>query len=224
MAPLAGYATTLKISSASTPFLYEPCSEVAPPGSGVYQVDDPDLRLLDPREFLFVSDTSGDIDPSSFGVDYFTGIVSINTTPSEPVTLSGSALTLVTLVEAKEVAISGATAMAPKEVFGPSYKQRVPTVRDMAVDLSLLTSPLYDHDPGMLEAVLEQLKDDQTPVLFERSLPGNAEVLRAWMLVSETGVKSTPEGLLETSVKLVLAPIAVAQPGPLYLVSYRFAP
>ena len=197
---VAGYNTTVQVTSGSTAMVTDACTQVI--AGSKYQITNAAHRRVDPNTAIHVFDNG--VDKTAFAtVDIFGNIVFAGYSATGPVTITGAWLPVVVVVAVKDVSVMMSGELVDATIFSSvAWKRRIQTLSQMAFELSSFANPLVDQDPGGVHEYFNTLKANGTPVILETQIPGDSNYFRAWCLVNDLGDKTAVATLQEMSVKV----------------------
>lgn len=217
----ANHTSVVRGPGTSTAFTLEPTTKLT--ANTVYQINTDAKRVLDPAVPPLVevdADGAGagayaTAPASSYVVDYLFGIITFlaDQGAAATVRVSGSYLPMIDLVGVTDWSFTASRTVLEDTTINNAagVRSKKLGLRDLSGNLTLLELLSYDHDPGAGTLVLVTMRDNGTPLLFERLAGGKR--FRAWVLL-ETGEEGGGiDELLKNTVNFTGAARAVGIAG-----------
>jgi hypothetical protein len=200
--PIAGRATAVKVSGASTAMTGEATTGNYRGNPKAFQVTNAAKQILDPDAAVVVKDGGTPIAASGYTVNYLFGVVTLVSTPGGAVTIDASYIPTLTLAEARKVDWSRTCKLLEKTVFGNAEVRRTPGLVDCEGSLEGLAPVTDDLDAGVGgEQSLDSFFTAGTPKLIEVSFTGTTRKFRAWALLEQLDEASSFDELVTHPVK-----------------------
>lgn len=199
--PIAGYSTALRASGASNVVTGEATTSL---GGGVYQVTSSTRRIWDPAVTPTVKDGGTPVASTFWTFDYLFGKVTFSGySPGGAVTIDGSYLSMVTVLEGHAFEFSVSRDLADSSEFGSAWKKKTATMGDVSCSFESHSSPLVDLDAGVGGVQsLDGWLQNGTPKVFEVNLNSGAQFLRAWVQFESEKVSAAVADLVGTTIAM----------------------
>lgn len=197
---IAAYSTALKVSGAANAVTGEATTSL---GGGRYQVTSTSRRIWDPAVAVVVKDGGSPVPAANYSFNYLFGIVTFSVLPSGAVTIDGSYLSMLSVLEGRSFEFAASRDLADSSVFGTQAKLKTPTLGDVECSMEILSSPLEDLDTGTggTQSLNSYLEGESLKV-FEVNLGSGTLYLRAFVLLSKEAVKAAPGDVVGTTITM----------------------
>lgn len=217
----AGYKARISVGGTPTSMADAACSLV---GGQVYQVDDSDKRVIDPRTSCDVSDDGVLVSASNYSIDWLLGIITfVNSyTVVGDVAITADYIPRIVVANIKSADVERSTQLEAADVLNSDgWRRKVPTLKDLKVSLSTFDTIDTDLDPGAAELTFLGALTDGEPMMVEfdeNPDSGTPKVLRAWVLL-DAGKTAWEPGMLENAT---ISGSMAAQGNPLTGAGYSY--
>ncbi len=198
----AGFNTTLKVGGTSTAFTGEATTNTT---GNIYQITNTAKRVLDPTVAIVVYDGVTPVVPTA--IDYLFGKVTLPAPPAGLVTIDGSYIPLLSVVQGKMASVDTTIDALDASVFGSRDRVFVAGLRTATAEIETLDTLATDLDSGGGTWTWNG-KANGTAILVQVDWEGTgANLTRFWSFLTATSVQSAVDQLVAGNLSLQSAPI-----------------